>query len=174
MKNKHLSVFLITVTLGSGLFAYQLSAHTGINSHLVGQEHSQLQMLDQRLATKVLEFMELSDLLGKQLDQARIAQNRDHKDPLLVDSQPEPASVQIIETPITISKPVVQAPKRAPWWAGYRLSMVVVSNGARSAVINGRYVQAGDTLRSGIRVYRVDPGQVVLVRAGKLATLSMK
>lgn len=167
MKNKLIPVILITAALGSSLFALRLAAQPTLNQHLASEEYSQLQMIDQRLATKVVEFLELSDLLAQQLKQARLAQNRDSQARLLVGSQAEPTQV----------KSVVATPKsraKAPWWTGYQLNMVVVSNGVRSAVINNRYLRTGDMLSRDIRVRRVEQGRVVLERGGQLATLSMK
>lgn len=172
MKNKFIPIILISTALGSSLFAYRLAAHPEPNTHLASEEYNQLRMVDQRLATKVTEFLELSDLLAQQLKQARLAQNRDSQAPLLVGNQAEPVVAKKQVT--TVAPPPVSRPKAAPWWAGYKLNMVVVSNGARSAVINNRYLRTGDMLSRDIRVLRVEQGRVVLGRGGQVATLSMK
>lgn len=166
MKKKYVSAILLTAAIGSGLIAYRLAAETAPRERAMPNEYGQLQMLDEQLAAKVIQFMELSDLLTKQLDQARENQNRDSQAPLLVATQNN-------ASPVKTQQPVADKPK-APWWSGYRLSMVVVSNGVRSAVINGRYVKAGDTIGPGIRVHQVSDGRAVLKRAGQWAILKMK
>lgn len=171
MKNKFIPVILITAALGSSLFTLSLAAQPSPNQHLASQEYSQLQMVDQRLATKVIEFLELSDLLGQQLKQARLAQNRDSQAPLLVGNKAEPTPIKTAAM-ATDKTPIRRV--KAPWWNGYKLNMVVVSNGVRSAVINNRYLRTGDMLSRDIRVQRVEQGRVVLERGGQFATLSMK
>ena len=171
MKNKFIPVILITAAFGSSLFALHLAAQPNANQHLASQEYSQLQMIDQRLATKVIEFLELSDLLAQQLKQARLAQNRDSQAPLLVGNTVEPIPVK------AAAKAIIKTPThriKAPWWSGYKLNMVVVSNGVRSAVINNRYLRTGDMLSRDIRVQSVEQGRVVLKRGDQFATLSMK
>lgn len=171
MKNKFIPVILITAALGSSVFALRLAAQPSPNQHLANEEYSQLQIIDQRLATKVVEFLELSDLLAQQLKQARLAQNRDSQAPLLVGNKAEPTPIKTA-TMATNKAPTKRV--KAPWWSGYKLNMVVVSNGVRSAVINNRYLRTGDMLSRDIRVQRVEQGRVVLQRGGQQATLSMK
>lgn len=60
------------------------------------------------------------------------------------------------------------------WWRGYSLSMVMLSDGVRSAVINGRYLRAGDSLGKGIVVRQVQQDSVILERRGQRATLAMQ
>lgn len=168
MKKKFIPVILITAALGSCVFALRIAAQPNANRDLAGQEYSQLQMIDQRLATKVVEFLELSDLLAQQLKQARLAQHRDSQAPLLVGNKVEPTPVKpTAEATTKTAKP------KAPWWSGYKLNMVIVSNDVRSAVINNRYLRAGDMLSRDIRVQRVEQGRVVLKRGDQFATLSM-
>ena len=171
MKNKFIPVILITAALGSSVFALRLAAQPSPNQHLANEEYSQLQIIDQRLATKVVEFLELSDLLAQQLKQARLAQNRDSQAPLLVGNKAEPTPIKTA-TMATNKAPTKRV--KAPWWSGYKLNMVVVSNGVRSAVINNRYLRTGDMLSRDIRVQRVEQGRVVLQRGGQQAPLSMK
>ncbi len=115
MKNKFIPVILITAALGSSVFALRLAAQPSPNQHLANEEYSQLQMIDQRLATKVVEFLELSDLLAQQLKQARLAQNRDSQTPLLVGNKAEPTPIKAA-TMATNKAPTKRV--KAPWWSG--------------------------------------------------------
>lgn len=175
MKKKYTAAGLLAFALFSCLLAYQLAvAEDRAAQAWRPSQDSQLQSLDARLGEKVREFLELNDLLSRQLEDVRLQQIEQHDSPLLTGNAfvPEPVAV----TPeIVVAPPPPPAPtvRQAPWWGRYKLSMVVYSDGARSAVINGRYVRSGDALSPGVVVRGIAPSQVTLARGGETARLTI-
>lgn len=169
MKRKHVAAGLLLMALASCALAYELAQSSERQMQAWRpSEDAQLQSLDRRLAEKVEEFLELSALLGDQLEQARLAEGRQQNAPLLV--APRAQAEQVEPAP---RRPEARIVRRAPWWSKYRLSMIVSSSDARSAVINGRYVRPGDSLAPGVVVRRIGSDEVVLARAGQTARLTM-
>jgi len=175
MKKKYTAAALLITVAASSAVTYELANASDLaHANARNSETGQLRMLDAQLAEKVSEFLELSDLLTAQLEQARSVEGRKVLQPLLVGNAPEP--VVATATPAKpAAKPAARPRKPAPpWWTPYQVSMIVFSNGARSAVINGHYVRTGDTVAPGISVHAVNPDNVVLQRSGKRATLVME
>ena len=67
---------------------------------------------------------------------------------------------------------VAAAPTRTKTGSPLRLTAVVVREGARYAVINGRVVREGDQIE-GRRVIRVEPSQVIIDEKGTEVRLSL-
>ncbi|HBB78319.1 hypothetical protein BBI09_04685 [Stutzerimonas xanthomarina] len=168
MKRKYLAAGLLVGAAVSCALAYQLaSAQERQMQQWRPSQDTQLQGLDARLGEKVQEFLELNELLSRQLETGQLTRDGQRDLPLLTgpEAAPKPRSEN--------AKSLARPSRPAPWWSRYKLSMVVASNGSRSAVINGRYVRMGDALAPGVVVRRIAPGQVTLVRAGETARLTM-
>ncbi|MEL7966108.1 general secretion pathway protein GspB [Vreelandella neptunia] len=179
MKRKYLAAVLLAGAVVSCALANQLaSAEERAAQGWHSNQDSQLQSLDARLAEKVREFLELNELLSRQLEDVRLQQAGQNDVPLLTGNElvPEPVE-QVAAEDVTPPAPPEPAPappaRQAPWWSHYKLSMVVYSDDARSAVINGRYVQSGDALTSGVVVHAIAPHQVTLARGGETARLTI-
>jgi len=168
MQKKYGAALLMACAFASCAVAYEVSdGPGGYRGMGPSGSDSHLQMLDGRLAAKVTEYMELANLLAAQLDKAQQAQGRERKLPMLIGTD---------VAPVPPPQPVAAVPMvpEAPWWSAYRLSMVMISDDARSAVINGRYVRAGESVGPDVVVREVTPGNVVLEHGGERVTLSMK
>lgn len=173
MKRKYLAAGLLAGAAVSCALANQFaSAEERAAQAWHPSQDSQLQSLDARLAEKVREFLELNELLSRQLEDVRLQRAGQQDVPLLTGNEimPEPvaATTEVAPTP-----PLAPPVRQAPWWSRYKLSMVVYSEGARSAVINGRYLRRGDALASGVVVQAIAPNQVTLARGGETARLTM-
>jgi len=169
MKRKYLAAGLLVGAAVSCALAYQLaSAQERQMQQWRPSQDTQLQGLDARLGEKVREFLELNELLSRQLETGQLTRDGQRDLPLLT-------GLEAASKPIRIenAKNLARPSRPAPWWSRYKLSMVVASNGSRSAVINGRYVRMGDALAPGVVVRRIAPGQVTLARAGETARLTM-
>lgn len=183
MKRKYLAAVLLAGAAVSCALANQLaSAEERAAQAWHPSQDSQLQSLDARLAEKVREFLELNELLSRQLEDVRLQQAGQNDVPLLTGNElvPEPVeqvAAEVVAPPPPPPPPTPPEPappaRQAPWWSHYKLSMVVYSDDARSAVINGRYVQRGDALTSGVVVHAIAPNQVTLARGGETARLTM-
>lgn len=236
MKKKYTAAGLLAVALVSCTMAYQFAmAEERAAQAWRPSQDSQLQSLDARLGEKVREFLELNELLSRQLEDVRLQQAGQQNSPLLTGNTFVPAPVEV--APHQVSSPSVaaesiasfsrserhqsdeshplidsrsaesQSPlepyqpaesnpfiepraaesqaslesdqlasppaRQAPWWSRYRLSMVVYSDSARSAVVNGRYVRRGDAVTSGVVVRDIRPNQVTLARGGETARLTI-
>lgn len=172
MKAKNLAAGLLALALASCALAYQFvnAAENGMHAWRPSQD-VQLQSLDSRIADKVREFQELSELLSGQLAQSRPAQGREQNTPLLVGPQAEsPAAAPAAPARQVESRPA----RQSPWWSKYRLSMIVFSDDNRSAVINGRYVRRGDRLAPGVIVQQIAREAVVLSHNDQTARLTMR
>lgn len=169
MKKKYLAAGLLVGAAASCVLAYQLASaqERQAQQWRPGQD-TQLQGLDARLGEKVREFLELNELLSRQLETGQLTRDGQPGLPLLtgLEAAPKPVKIENAKSPARTTRP-------APWWTRYKLSMVVASDGSPSAVINGRYVRVGDAVAPGVVVRRIEPGQVTLVRAGEHAQLKL-
>ena len=163
MKKKYTAAGLLAVALVSCTMAYQFAmAEERAAQAWRPSQDSQLQSLDARLGEKVREFLELNELLSRQLEDVRLQQAGQQDSPLLTGNA-------FVPEPLAPEPPV----RQAPWWSRYQLSMVVYSDTSRSAVINGRYVRRGDAVASGVVVRDIRPNQVTLARGGETARLTI-
>ena len=185
MKKKYTAAGLLAVALVSCTMAYQFAmAEERAAQAWRPSQDSQLQSLDARLGEKVREFLELNELLSRQLEDVRLQQAGQQDPPLRRGNAfvPEPLAPEpAMPEPVDITPEVVAPPppppeppvRQAPWWSRYQLSMVVYSDTSRSAVVNGRYVRRGDAVASGVVVRDIRPNQVTLARGGETARLTI-
>lgn len=167
MKMKYIAAGLLSTAFISCGVAYQF-ASAAEGGWQPGSD-TQLQSLDVRLGEKVAEFLELNELLTRQLESVRLNQQTLPNEPLLTGNE-------VVSEPVATEPEIAPAPapvRQPPWWSRYQVSMVVYSNGSRSAVINGRYVRNGDALAPGVRVRSISPGQVMLARGEETARLTV-
>lgn len=162
MKTKYFALGAVAVALVSSGLTWRLTQAEPQPGRLGSGQVRTLQTLSDQLQLQLAEIQALSSQLGLQGARALPLEPIQGPSTLLVGA----------EAPVE-SKPARRAAP-PPWWSGYNLSMVLVSNGTSSAVINGRYVRAGDAIGNGVVVRRVEQNRVVLERRGARATLSIK
>lgn len=162
MKTKYFALGLVAIALASSGLTWSLTRSEQAPGRVFSAEARTLQALADQLQLRLEDIQALNRLLGQQEERGLSLAPLPAKPELLVGAE------------VPVEKKTRRSPAARPWWHGYSLSMVLVSNGASSAVINGRYVRAGDTIGNGVVVRTVEQNQVVLERRGARATLSIK
>lgn len=162
MKTKYFAVTLVGVALLSCGLTYSLVRQGTQPGWRPGTQLTELQALAQQLQRNVRALQGQSDLLASSMEQVTPARALPAEPALLVAAAPE------------VKAPTQRKAAAPAWWRGYSLSMVMLSDGVRSAVINGRYLRAGDSLGKGIVVRQVQQDSVILERRGQRATLAMQ
>lgn len=149
---------------------------------------SQLQMLDGRLAQQVKDFMELADVVARQMQQSGVRERHDELLLLLgnqagpqvavqdlpvttpvvkAQTAPAPSVTQPTVTEQTVPEPGVSQ----PWQSQYWLELIMTSESIGVAVINGTYVRVGDVLNENVMVISIANNEVVLERRGERLSL---
>lgn len=116
MKKKYTAAGLLAVALVSCTMAYQFAmAEERAAQAWRPSQDSQLQSLDARLGEKVREFLELNELLSRQLEDVRLQQAGQQDSPLLTGNAfvPEPLAPEpAMPEPVEITPEVVAPPPR--------------------------------------------------------------
>jgi len=160
---KYAGLTLVVVMCAATAMAYGFTK-TATASPAHSSEHEgdvMLKTLDLSLATKLKDYWLIIDRLQK-LSDATPAAKLDNKVRALSGDKAAPRST------LAKLKPGM------PWWSGYELNMVVYSDEARSAAVNGQFVREGDAVRADIIVKAIASQSVTLARQNDTKTLFVK
>lgn len=160
---KYAGLTLVVVMCAATAMAYGFTK-TATASPAHSNEHEgdvMLKTLDLSLATKLKDYLLIIDRLKKISDAESVAKPA-NKVRVLSGDKAAPRST------LAKLKPGM------PWWSEYELNMVVYSDEARSAVVNGQFVREGDAVRADIIVKKIASQSVTLARQNDTKTLFVK
>jgi hypothetical protein len=117
--------------------------------------------LDSSLAAKIKDYLEIIAEIQKIGDEKSSPPPAEHAN-LLSGGKAPP---HFKHTTRHVKAPANMPPEK-PWWSDYELNMVAYSDKSRTAVVNGKFVREGDSVRNGVTVSKIDSQSVTLDHKG--------
>lgn len=121
----------------------------------------EFRFLDEKLAARVSELLNLTEVLNSQLTETPNLDKRSVEQALIFSPAPAPLSESV--PPVTDNTtPMVSDVVEVVQQPSLKLEMIMASQGTRSAVIDGQFHRVGDWVTPALRVIDIFPESVVL------------